>query len=362
MATSSTSAARWCSSLTARTWSGQPRSGVRCLATGMTARPSGSIWGCSLCRVPVCSCYFSAWRIRNRPRTGCTLTCALASSSPRWSGSGRRAASWSPGSRWLSSASGGRSWLTQTATSCASWNRRPGTGGHERPPSMSRCDAVPPGQTPTSWRGTALARHHRAARGQRGTARPLLGVGLVLSLGRERARVVRKAGPRTSRLRVVSRGGSTARRGYDGSREVAGVMGLGRVCQARRLTVGHQPLVAVLPVGQVCAGLLPVDEGRLVAPVGYAVHGAQMRFAAYERVHQVAFLPGCAGPVGVVRLGQHVGAEVALRVLCLFHYGDGVSEELIEERRVPEPKPGNHDDRHRCLPGPARRARTSRCR
>jgi len=27
---------------------------------------------------------------------------------------------------------------------------------------MSRCDAVPPGQMRTSWRGTALAKHHRA--------------------------------------------------------------------------------------------------------------------------------------------------------------------------------------------------------
>src|SRR6516165_7161192 len=68
-------------------------------------------------------------------------------------------------------------------------------------PSVSRCDPVPPGKTPTSlagarrWQGAnltglgALANpahrqprlRHRAARGQRSTACSLLGVGLVLS-------------------------------------------------------------------------------------------------------------------------------------------------------------------------------------
>src|SRR5215469_17429250 len=84
--------------------------------------------------------------------------------------------------------------------------------------------------------------------------------------------------------------------GHNGRGEVAGVMGLGRVGKARRLAAGDQAPVAVLPVRRICAGLLPVDESRLVTPVVYAAHGGQVRLASDERVHQVALLPGSAGP------------------------------------------------------------------
>ena len=129
-------------------------------------------------------------------------------------------------------------------------------------------------------------------------------------------------------------------------------MGLGRVGKSRGLAAGNQAPVAVLPVRRICAGLLPVDEGRLITPVVYAAHGVQVRLAPDERVHQFAVLPGGTGPVGIVRLGQHIRVKVARGLLRLFGHRDGVSEELIEERRVPEPKPGNHDDRQSYLPRP----------
>jgi hypothetical protein len=56
-------------------------------------------------------------------------------------------------------------------------------------------------------------------------------------------------------------------RGHDWRGEIAGVMGIGRVGKSGRLAAGDEPPVAVLPVRRVCADLLPVNEGRLVAPV-----------------------------------------------------------------------------------------------
>src|SRR5580692_2225047 len=130
-------------------------------------------------------------------------------------------------------------------------------------------------------------------------------------------------------------------------------MSLGRMGQTRPLAAGDKAPVAALPVRQIRVRLLPLDEGRLIAPVINAAHRMQMRFAADERVHQVALLPDRPGPVGIVRLGQHIRAEVAFGVLRLLYYSNGAGEELIEDRRVLEPEPCNHDDWHRYLPGPA---------
>ena len=90
-------------------------------------------------------------------------------------------------------------------------------------------------------------------------------------------------------------------------------MGLGRMGQSRPLAAGNKAPVAVLPVRQVRARLLPLDEGRLIAPVIDTAHRVQMWFAADERVHQVALLPDRPGPVGIVRLGQHIRAEAVAR-------------------------------------------------
>src|SRR5271169_2250753 len=87
-------------------------------------------------------------------------------------------------------------------------------------------------------------------------------------------------------------------------------MGLGRMGQSRPLAAGDKAPVAVLPVRQVRARLLSLDEGRLVAPVIDTAHRVQMRFAADECVHQVALLPDRPGPVGIVRLGQHIRARL----------------------------------------------------
>src|SRR5215468_1553772 len=106
------------------------------------------------------------------------------------------------------------------------------------------------------------------------------------------------------------------------------------------------------PVRQIAAGLLPVDERRLITPVIQAAHRAQMRFTAHEGVHRTALLPGGARPVRVVCLGEHVCPEVAAGVLRLFRHGNSAGEELVKDRWVPEPQPGNDDDRHCDLPAP----------
>src|SRR5579863_1790966 len=131
-------------------------------------------------------------------------------------------------------------------------------------------------------------------------------------------------------------------------------MGIRAVREPGYLTVGDKAPVAVLPVERACARLLPVDERRLVAPVVDAAHDAQVRFGADEAAHLGAPLPGGSGPVGVVRVREHIRAEVALGALGLLHHGHGAREELLEERRIPEPEPGDDNDRHRYLPGRAR--------
>src|SRR5215471_15958247 len=161
--------------------------------------------------------------------------------------------------------------------------------------------------------------------------------------------VVGAAGARQSqRCRVLAQ--QLWRQNWGG--KIAGVMGLGRMGQTRPLAASDKAPVAVLPVRQLCGRLLPLDEGRLVAPVINAAHGVQVRFAPHERVHQVVPLPDRAGPVGIVRLGQYIRAEVALGVLSLLHHSHGAGEKLIEKCRVLQPQPCDHDDRHRNPPCP----------
>jgi hypothetical protein len=73
---------------------------------------------------------------------------------------------------------------------------------------------------------------------------------------------------------------------------------------------------------------------------------AQVRFAVHEGLHLAAFLPGADAPPGVVRVGERVRAEVAFGLHGLLDGGDGIGEELIKERGVPEPKPGHDDNGH----------------
>src|SRR5450755_1112087 len=96
--------------------------------------------------------------------------------------------------------------------------------------------------------------------------------------------------------------------------------------EAGYLTVSDKPAVARLPVREVRAALLPVGEGRLVAPVVQPRHRAQVRFGADVGPHRAAFLPGGQGPPRVVRVGQDIRAETAIGVLCLLQYGDSGGE------------------------------------
>jgi hypothetical protein len=49
--------------------------------------------------------------------------------------------------------------------------------------------------------------------------------------------------------------------------------------------------------------------------------------------------PGADAPPGVLGVGERVRAEVAFRLHRLLDSGDGIGEELIQERRVPQPQP-----------------------
>src|SRR5690348_8850897 len=76
--------------------------------------------------------------------------------------------------------------------------------------------------------------------------------------------------------------------------------------------VGGEVAPACLPVWQIRVGLLPVDEGCLVAEMVQAFADAQVRFAVNKGLHRAAFLPGADAPPGVVRVGERVRAEVAV--------------------------------------------------
>ena len=128
-------------------------------------------------------------------------------------------------------------------------------------------------------------------------------------------------------------------------------MGICRIRKTRHLAVGDEVPVAFLPVRQICRWLLPVDEGCLITPVIQAAHGVQMRsLPTNVRASGRAASRPC-GSRGLFAWPAHP-RRGCLAVRCLLHHCYGAGEELIEERRVPEPEPGNHDERHRCLPRP----------
>jgi len=81
-----------------------------------------------------------------------------------------------------------------------------------------------------------------------------------------------------------------------------------------------------------------------------AVHDAPVRQISHEGAHPAAVLPGADGPPCVVRVAERVRAEVTLRLRRLLDRGDRIGEELIQQRRIPQPEPGHYDDRHRSPP------------
>src|SRR5580693_8407353 len=137
--------------------------------------------------------------------------------------------------------------------------------------------------------------------------------------------------------------------GLDWWRERAGlvcVRGVGECCH---LAVGGEVAPAGLPVRQVGAVLLPVDEGGLVAEMVEAFADAGVWFGVHEGLHRGAPGPGADAPPCVAGVGERVRAEVAVGLLGLLNRGDGGGEELIKQRWVLQRKPGNNDDRHHDL-------------
>src|SRR6516164_2511547 len=92
------------------------------------------------------------------------------------------------------------------------------------------------------------------------------------------------------------------------------------------VAVGSEVAPAGLPVRQIGAGLLPVDERGLIAVMVQPPADTQVRLAVHKGLHQVAFLPSTDAPPGVVRVGERVCAEVALGLYRLVDGGDGVGE------------------------------------
>src|SRR5215467_6186558 len=94
----------------------------------------------------------------------------------------------------------------------------------------------------------------------------------------------------------------------DGRWEITSLMCIRRTGETRCLAIGDQVVVARLPVWQLLAGLLPVGERRLVAPIVQACHRAQMRFSAHKGPDRIPLLPGGKRPPCVVRVGEDVSA------------------------------------------------------
>jgi hypothetical protein len=92
----------------------------------------------------------------------------------------------------------------------------------------------------------------------------------------------------------------------DGRRESTSLMCISSMGEPRCLAIGNQAAVARSPIRQFLAGLLPVGERRLVAPIVQACHRAQMRFSAHEGLNRIPFPPGSKGPPCVVRVGDDV--------------------------------------------------------
>jgi hypothetical protein len=63
-------------------------------------------------------------------------------------------------------------------------------------------------------------------------------------------------------------------------------------------------------------------------------------------VHLPPFSPGRDRPPRVVHVGQRVRAQVALGLLRLLDRGERIGEELVGQRRVLQPQPGDDDDWH----------------
>src|SRR5215469_2216934 len=124
-------------------------------------------------------------------------------------------------------------------------------------------------------------------------------------------------------------------------REGPGLMSLRWLGETGDIAIRDEAGVTRQPVRNFRAVLFPVDERRLIAPVIKASHDAAMRFSADVGVHRTAFLPGSAGPVGVVRVGENIGAKVAGRTLGLLNGSHCAGEELVKERGVLQPQPGD---------------------
>ena len=87
------------------------------------------------------------------------------------------------------------------------------------------------------------------------------------------------------------------------------------------------------------AALLPVHQGRLVAPIVDVSHGADLGLAADTILHRAAFEPVGAGSDHAAFVG-----EGTVCALCLLHHRHRGGEELLKELWILHSIPGDNND------------------
>jgi hypothetical protein len=87
--------------------------------------------------------------------------------------------------------------------------------------------------------------------------------------------------------------------------------------------------------------LLPIPEGRLVAPIVDGSHEVEVGLAADDILQRAVFEPAGASPVPAVLGGEDLGGEVAVCAHCLLNRRHPSDAELRNELWILESKPGH---------------------
>src|SRR5579883_533925 len=111
--------------------------------------------------------------------------------------------------------------------------------------------------------------------------------------------------------------------------DLKALMGRGWVVHFRAPPLRLKPPVRFLPVRQLFALLLPMDESGFIAPLQQAAHRHPMRSGHHEGLHGGFARPQRTGPERAIAIAQQRNAQISLGAPGL----PGASNRRIQKRR-----------------------------
>jgi hypothetical protein len=129
-----------------------------------------------------------------------------------------------------------------------------------------------------------------------------------------------------------------------------GEVGRSWVIHFRFAAFEQKPSVGFWPSGEFWAGLSPVNQRRLIAPIKQLTHGRPVGLSKHESPHCGFGSPAGSGPEDILAIAQKFSCKIAVGVLGLQGDSQGPERKKWQEVERPDTKASNGDERHEVNP------------